>query len=50
MGAIYSPDGMTIQFDNGTIWQRAPEVPPGPPPADVAGELAARACKPPWPA
>jgi hypothetical protein len=28
MGAIYSPDGMTIQFDNGTIWQRAPEVPP----------------------
>ena len=32
MGAIYSPDGMTIQFDNGTIWQRAPEVPPGPPP------------------
>ena len=32
MGAIYSPDGMTIQFDNGTIWQRAPELPPGPPP------------------
>jgi hypothetical protein len=32
LGAIYSPDGMTIQFDNGTIWQRAPEVPPGPPP------------------
>ena len=21
-GAVYSPDGMTIQFDNGTIWQR----------------------------
>jgi len=21
-GAIYSPDGMTIQFDRGTIWQR----------------------------
>ena len=21
-GAIYSPDGMTIQFDNGTVWQR----------------------------
>jgi hypothetical protein len=20
--AVYSPDGMTIQFDNGTIWQR----------------------------
>ena len=28
MGAIYSPDGMVIQFDNGTIWQRAPEAPP----------------------
>jgi len=25
-----SPDGMTIQFDNGTIWQRAPEAPPPP--------------------
>jgi hypothetical protein len=22
MGAIYSPDGVTIQFDNGTVWQR----------------------------
>jgi hypothetical protein len=32
LGAIYSPDGMVIQFDNGTIWQRAPEVPPAPPP------------------
>jgi hypothetical protein len=31
-GAIYSPDGLTIQFDHGTIWQRAPEVPPPPPP------------------
>ena len=27
--AVYSPDGMTIQFDNGTIWQRDM----GPPPA-----------------
>ena len=27
-GAIYSPDGFTLQFDRGTIWQRAPEVPP----------------------
>jgi hypothetical protein len=27
-GAIYSPDGITIQFDRGTIWQRAPELPP----------------------
>jgi hypothetical protein len=31
-GAIYSPDGLTIQFDRGTIWQRAPELPPPPPP------------------
>ena len=22
MGAVYTPDGLTIQFDNGTIWQR----------------------------
>ncbi len=32
MGAIYSPDGITIQFDNGTVWQRAPDLPPAPPP------------------
>ena len=32
LGAIYSPDGMVIQFDNGTIWKRAPELPPAPPP------------------
>ena len=25
-GAIYSPDGSTLQFDRGTIWQRTPEV------------------------
>lgn len=31
-GAIYSPDGMTIQFDGGTIWQRFVEPPPPPPP------------------
>ena len=30
-GAIYSPDGLTIQFDHGTIWQRALEVPLPPP-------------------
>ena len=30
MGAIYSPDGMVIQFDNGTIWLRAPELLPPP--------------------
>ena len=27
-GAVYSPDGMTIQFDNGTIWQRDLGPPP----------------------
>jgi len=27
-GAIYSPDGFRIQFDGGTIWERAPLVPP----------------------
>src|SRR5437763_767936 len=30
ISAVYTPDGMTIQFDNGTIWQRY--VPPPPPP------------------
>jgi hypothetical protein len=27
-GAIYSPDGMVIHFDGGTIWQREVEPPP----------------------
>jgi hypothetical protein len=33
-GAVYSPDGMTIQFDRGTVWQRVVELPlpPAPPP------------------
>jgi hypothetical protein len=26
-GAIYSPDGMTIQFDRGTVWQRIVALP-----------------------
>jgi hypothetical protein len=31
-GAIYSPDGMTIQFDRGTVWQRdLGELAPPPP-------------------
>lgn len=30
-GAVYSPDGMLIQFDNGTIWQRDLGLPPPPP-------------------
>ena len=29
VAAVYSPDGMTIQFDNGTIWQR--DIGPPPP-------------------
>ena len=31
-GAVYSPDGMQIQFDNGTIWQRDFGPPPAPSP------------------
>ncbi len=31
-GAIYSPDGMTIQFDRGTVWERYVPPPPAPPP------------------
>ena len=30
-GAVYSPDGMIIQFDNGRIWQRDLGPPPPPP-------------------
>ncbi|WFU25553.1 hypothetical protein QA649_04865 [Bradyrhizobium sp. CB1717] len=30
MGAVYTPDGMTIQFDNGTIWQRYVQPPSRP--------------------
>ena len=29
-GAIYSPDGLVIQFDRGTIWQRDLGLPPAP--------------------
>ncbi len=36
-GAIYSPDGVTLQFDRGTIWQRAFDVPPPPPPLGSRG-------------
>ena len=31
-GAVYSPDGMTVHFDSGTIWQRDLGPPPPPPP------------------
>ena len=27
-GAVYSPDGFTLQFDSGTVWQRAAVLPP----------------------
>lgn len=27
-GAVYSPDGMVIQFDNGSVWQRDLGLPP----------------------
>jgi hypothetical protein len=37
LGAIYSPDGLTLQFENGTVWQRAPELPPPPPPLRSRG-------------
>jgi len=29
-GAIYSPDGLTIQFDRGSVWQRYFPPPPQP--------------------
>ncbi len=29
-GAIYSPDGLTIQFDRGRVWRREVEPPPRP--------------------
>jgi hypothetical protein len=31
-GAVISPDGFAIQFDDGTVWQRFVPVPPPPPP------------------
>jgi hypothetical protein len=31
-GAVCSPDGMLIQFDSGTIWQRSIPMPAEPPP------------------
>jgi hypothetical protein len=29
-GAVYSPDGMTIHFDNGSVWERRHAPPPPP--------------------
>lgn len=38
VGAVYSPDGIVLQFDNGTIWQRSPELLPAPlPPLRTRG-------------
>jgi hypothetical protein len=35
-GAVFSPDGFRIQFDNGAVWQRfVPPPPPPPPPPRV---------------
>jgi len=30
-GAVYSPDGLTIQFDSGSVWQRVIGAPVPPP-------------------
>jgi len=27
-GAVFSPDGLTVQFDNGSVWQRIIPAPP----------------------
>ena len=34
-GAVYSPDGMTIQFDRGSVWVR--NLAPPPPPMHTRG-------------
>ena len=31
--AVYTPDGLVIQFDSGTVWRR--DLPPPPPPPPV---------------
>jgi hypothetical protein len=55
-GAIYSPDGMVIQFDRGTVWQRQlePVVVPGagapPPPPPPPSRVVRRGAPPPPPA
>ncbi len=38
-GAVYSPDGMTVQFDDGTIWRRVLAPPPPPPYRLVPGRV-----------
>ena len=39
-GAIYSADGMTIQFDRGTVWERYVAPPPPPPPPRPRRDIA----------
>ena len=34
-GAVYSPDGMSIQFDHGSVWRRVIALPPPPPPPRI---------------
>ena len=49
LGALYSADGATIQFDNGTVWQRdmgLPE-PPAPPPRANRNPPRREAARPP---
>jgi hypothetical protein len=41
-GALFSSDGMTIQFDRGTIWQRDLGEPPPAPPDRSSGKRAAK--------
>jgi hypothetical protein len=48
-GAIYSPDGLVIQFDRGTVWQREPEVLLVPPPPPRSRRQARREAAPPPP-
>lgn len=40
--AVYSPDGMRIQFDDGRVWQRDFGPPPPPPPPPHAWRKASR--------
>jgi hypothetical protein len=44
-GALFSSDGMTIQFDRGTIWQRDLGEPPVAPPVLLRGKRSAKAGK-----
>lgn len=47
-GALYTPDGMLVQFDRGAVWQRVvemPEPPPAPPPRHKVRRAKHRATK-----